>query len=267
MSILHALVLSLLQGLTEFLPISSSGHLILVPRLFNWSDQGLAFDIMVHLGTVMAVLIYFRTEFKNLVLSLIKPGFTFYKKLFFVLCVALIPAGIFGIIFKNFVSGSGRNVVLVSANLIFWGAILILSEYYYKKNQKFKIDFNNIGFKKGLFIGLSQAMAVFPGTSRSGITISAGLFADFTREAAMKFSFLVGVPVILGAGLVNVFDLVKTGEDVAIVPIIVGLLGAFFSGLAAIHFMMKFVKKNGLFYFGIYRILLGIFLILLFAIL
>lgn len=259
MSIIQSLFLSLIQGLTEFLPISSSGHLILIPHFFKWEDQGLAFDAIIHIGTAAAAIIYFRRE----IWRILRGFFSNDKKsrrLGYVIVIASVPAALAGFLLRSFIAGQARVLPVVALNLFIWGIFLILAEYYADKHGQ-KISLFDIGYIRGFLIGMAQALALIPGTSRSGITISAGFFTDLKREDAVRFSFLMSIPVILGAGLLSFIDLF-TSQGMAFewLPVILALLGSFASGLLAIYILIKFINKGGLVYFGIYRILLSIIL-------
>ncbi len=262
MTIIHAIVLSLVQGITEFLPISSSGHLILIPKFFHWPDQGLAFDAVVHLGTSLAVLVYFFSDLKKIILDFFqKQG---KKTIVWALLISTLPAIFAGFFLRDYIATDGRSFKIVLFSLIAWGIVLILAEYYAKRQKK-KIAFSDITIKQGLLIGLAQALALIPGTSRSGITLTAGYFLNIERKDAIKFSFLMGLPVILGAGLLSFLDLYQSNAgEVAYTPIFIGLIGSFLSGLIAIHLLERVIEKNALYYFGAYRILLALLLVSIF---
>jgi len=271
MSILQAALLSVIQGLTEFLPISSSGHLIIIPKFFNWPDQGLAFDAVVHLGTALAAIIYFREYIFDVIKGFIPHKMINKKKkvvsagvqqrsrrFAYIVLVATIPAVIVGLTFKDYIAENLRSTTFVALNLLVWGIVLILAEIYANK-VKNPLPLAQTSYGKGLMIGVAQALALFPGTSRSGITISTGLFANFSRKDAVRFSFLLSIPVILGAGLLSLLDLLQNAGEagISVLAILVALLGAFLSGLLAIHILLKFIDQKGLLYFGIYRIILA----------
>jgi len=264
MSLLQAIVLSIVQGLTEFLPISSSGHLILVPLFFDWPDQGLAFDAMIHLGTTFAAVIYFRTEVVRILKSIFVKGDKQGRYLGLIILLSMIPAFIVGVLLKEQISTDARSVGIVAFNLFLWGAVLILAELFAQKKLP-SISLFKIPWIKGLGIGIAQALALIPGTSRSGITISTGLFVGLSREDAVRFSFLMSIPVIFGAGLFSFIDFLQTPNDsISLWLILVGLVGSFLSGMFAIHFLIKILSKKGLLYFGVYRILLAAFLVFYF---
>lgn len=257
--ILHSIVLGVIQGLTEFIPVSSSGHLILIPKLLNWADQGLAYDATIHLGTILAVLIYFRKDLIDVVKNLSARR----DSLGYQIALASIPAVISGMFLKDFIAGQTRTIEFVSSNLIFWGIFMIIAEYY-SRNVKPKKKLEELTLKNVLLIGLAQSIALIPGTSRSGVTILAGIFQDISREAAIRFSFLLSIPVIAGAGFLSFLDMQSATITPDYASLAVALAFSFLSGLLAIHFMLRFVTKQGLHYFGVYRILLGGLLLLLF---
>lgn len=279
MDIIQALILSLIQGITEFLPISSSGHLIIIPKLLNWRDQGLAFDVVIHLGTSMAAIVYFREYIFDVVKGFMPKKFLSQKgkspsveikkrsrRFAYVIAVSMLPAAVVGLLFKAIIANQLRSVTFVALNLLAWGIVLIMAEVYANRNQKHQ-PLAQITYLKGFAIGLAQALALFPGTSRSGITISAALFSDLSRKDAVRFSFLMSIPVILGAGLLSLFELLQNAgqNDVQILPILLGLLGAFISGLLAIHFLLNLIDKKGLLYFGAYRVILAVVLLVAFV--
>lgn len=279
MDIIQALILSLIQGITEFLPISSSGHLIIIPKFLNWQDQGLAFDAVVHLGTAAAAIVYFREYIFDVLKGFVPRKFLSQKekspspaiqkrsrRFSYVILVSMVPAVIVGLLFKTIIANQLRSVTFVALNLLAWGIVLILAEVYANRNQKHQ-PLAQITYLKGFTIGLAQALALFPGTSRSGITISAALFSDLSRKDAVRFSFLMSIPVILGAGILSLFELLQNAgqTDLQILPIMLGLLGAFISGLIAIHFLLNLIDKKGLLYFGVYRVILAIVLLVAFV--
>lgn len=262
MTVLQAIVLSIVQGITEFLPISSSGHLILFPKLFGWPDQGLAFDAFVHLGTALAVACYFFSDIKRIIKNFFSKGKS--KQVVCAILLSMVPALLGGVFLKDFIAVEGRSFRVVLFSLIVWGLVLILAENYAQKSKK-KKDFDEITWKQGLIIGCAQALALIPGTSRSGITLAAGYFLDINRKDAIKFSFLMGLPVIFGAGLLSFLDLVQTSEGtISYLPLAIAFLGAFLSGLLAIHLLEKVIEKRGLYYFGAYRIVLALSLFWIF---
>lgn len=258
------MVLSIVQGLTEFLPISSSGHLLLLPRFFGWADQGLNFDAAIHLGTLLAVLVYFHRDLRSLIASLFDPESKAHRKLVALLLLSAIPAVIAGLTLKTFIEEQVRGVLIVAVNLLIWGIILMIAEYTAQHRQT-ELKMEQLTWKRALFIGAAQALALIPGTSRSGITISSGLFSGLSREEAVRFSFLMGIPVIAGAGLFSLLDFFQQPGGMGSIDLAAALLLAFLSGLAAIHLLLKLISKRGLYFFGVYRILLAIVLLIFFV--
>lgn len=257
MTILQAIILGLIQGLTEFLPVSSSGHLILVPEFFNWPLQSVSFDAAIHLATLAAVFFVFRQEIGKIARGLV----TFKKNdtwgnLGWMIIVATIPVVIVGLLFQEQISSTLRRPEVVLTSLLVWGIVLLFADYLVKKKAENKVELT--GWKRAIFIGFAQAIALIPGTSRSGITITAGLFSGLSRQAAAKFAFLLGIPAIAAAGALSLFELSKSGSDLNLMPIIFGFLAAFLSGLAAIKLLLKITTSGRYRGFAIYRIILAI---------
>lgn len=268
MSLIEIVVLALLQGLTEFLPVSSSAHLILVPMLTGWQDQGLAFDLALHLGSLGAVLIYFRHDLARIAVSLVRSvggrGTDAHARLGWAVGFATIPVGLAGLALKPIVESTMRSpeigALTMAFGLIFFGFVLWLADARFRGERTVE----QIGWKDVLVIGLAQALALIPGTSRSGITMTAGLMMGFCRESASRFSFLLSIPVIVLAVLLKLPDLLAPG---AIVDWNALLLGTVLSGLAAyacIHYFLAFINRIGMLPFVIYRMLLGVVLLALF---
>jgi undecaprenyl-diphosphatase len=243
---LQVIVLALVQGLTEFLPVSSSAHLILVSALLDWPDQGLAFDIAVHLGTLVAVLVYFRRD-------IIEIRF----KKFLQIAFATIPVGMVGLIIRNFHTDYFRSTLVIAISTMSFGLLLWLADILSRKGRHLA-EMNRWDVA---VIGCFQALSLIPGTSRSGITLTAGLFRGFSREAAAHFSFLLSIPVIVLASLLEAVKLVKSPVVVDWSALGLGMVVAAFSGYLCIHFFMKLVGKIGVLPFVIYRLLLGLFLL------
>jgi undecaprenyl-diphosphatase len=258
----QAIVLGTVQGLTEFLPISSSAHLILVPWLFGWPDQGLTFDVVLHAGTLVAILSFFWRDWAQMALMLF-PGTTRlmpYREsdsrslLLFVIC-ATVPAAVAGFFAQKTVETSLRSPFMLSLTLIGVALLLWLAE----KKSRLKKSLNHLSFADAMTIGCSQALALVPGTSRSGITIATGLFRGLKREAAARFSFLLSAPIIGGAGLKKLLDLRHSGmAEGDGMPMLLGFLSSLLVGYLTIKFLMKYLQRNTLFIFVYYRLLLGI---------
>jgi undecaprenyl-diphosphatase len=259
MSILQSIILGIVQGITEFLPISSSGHLILIPNIFNLPDQGLVFDAILHLATALAIIYVLRKEIKEILLGLFKGE----NKTWLYILIGIIPAGIAGYFLNDSIENKFRLVELVAFNLIFWGFILWLSERYSNRIGEKIQNIKNVKIKQALIIGFAQILALFPGTSRSGITITSGLFSKLDKKTAVNFSFLLGLPLILAAGGLKTVEAVNTGMfQTDLLPLIFGFLASLISGILAIKFLLHLIKTKGFKVFVIYRIVLGIILLL-----
>ncbi|MDA0149971.1 undecaprenyl-diphosphate phosphatase [Vibrio sp. LaRot3] len=257
MSYFEAFILALIQGLTEFLPISSSAHLILPSAVLGWEDQGLAFDVAVHVGTLLAVMIYFRAEVVSLLsaffASIFKGDRSKEAKLAWMIVLATIPAGLCGLLLKDFIELYLRSAYVIATTTIVFGLLL----WWVDKNSALIDDEYQATWKKALFIGLAQAMAMIPGTSRSGATITAALYLGFTREAAARFSFLMSIPIILLAGSYLGLKLVTSGEPVHFGFLITGIVTSFVSAYLCIHLFLKAISRMGMTPFVIYRLILG----------
>lgn len=267
MSLLQVVILAIVQGLTEFLPISSSGHLYLAPWLLGWPDQGLTFDIALHLGTLLAVLCYF---FRTWV-QVIAQGFGVSsgsdeelkrnRALLWYLAAATIPIAVLGFLFKEQAEHQWRNPFVISAMLIGVGVLMLAAERY-GKGQK---NLARTTLADSLWIGASQAMAIVPGTSRSGITITAGLFRGLDRHAAARFSFLLSTPAIGGAAAKSLYDLLKAGGvpvDMRL-PFVLGITVSGLTGMAVIAFFLRYLRRRTLHVFIYYRIIFGIIVLAL----
>lgn len=260
MSIIDALLLGIVQGLTEFIPVSSSGHLILFHDLLGVQQSGLAFDVALHLGTLLALVLFFRKDLITLISSIFKGGPE--RKLAIVLAIATVPAMIAGFLLNDAAETTFRSSRLVAVNLIVVAFLMMAAERYYKHHQK-KTALEKVSNKQGLAVGIAQALAIIPGTSRSGITISTGLFAGLDRVAATRFSFLLGIPITFGA-ILKIFALDGGAGQISQQPSIftVGITAAFISGLFAIRFMLRYLAKHTLDVFAYYRIAIGLLVIL-----
>lgn len=259
--IIHALILGIVQGLTEFLPISSSAHLNVFPWIFGWDEISESFDLALHLGTLVAICIFFFKDWVNL----IKGGFrkVFKKedsldgKIFWYLVIATIPAGILSLVLdkiSSYIVGDNLNLemIFIAIALIVMGIIL----YVVDKKCDSKVSYENITLKQSILIGVSQALAAaFPGVSRSGITMTVGRSLKIDRESAAKFSFLLATPIVLAALLV---DLPAFSFSI---PFLVGVIASFLVGLFVIKFLMDYLKKGSFKVFAVYRIILGIIIL------
>ncbi len=265
MDLLHAVYLALLQGFTEFLPISSSAHLILTPKLLGWEDQGIAFDVAVHLGTLIAVVVYFRHHILAMFIawinSLTGKGMSQSALIAWGIIVATIPAGFAGLLLKGFIQTELRSPLVIGIASIFFGLVLLIADRFSTQDRRDK----DLGWRDFIVIGLAQALALIPGTSRSGITMTAGLMLGLKRDAAARFSFLMSIPIIVASGLGVVKDMLESPVAVDYTALGVGTVVASFSAFLCIHYFLVFIQKIGMLPFVIYRVLLGIVLIFLFV--
>jgi len=264
MDLLQIITLALMQGLTEFLPVSSSAHLILTPVFFGWQDQGLAFDVAVHVGTLLAVMFYFRSELKVMSRdwfgSVSGKGSTPDSRLAWAVLLGTLPVGVVGLLCKDFIEESLRSPLVIAVAMIFFGALLWWADSVAKQKR----DEYQLNWKDVLFIGLSQAMALIPGTSRSGATMTAALLMGLTREAAARFSFLLSIPVILLAGGLKTLDLIESNVVVDWFALGAGIVLSALSAYLCIHLFLKWIQRMGLFPFVLYRFVLGGVLLLVF---
>lgn len=263
----QAAVLAFIQGLTEFLPVSSSGHLLLPALLLGWPDQGLAFDVAAHLGSLLAVTVYFRHDLRRLLsawlLSLPHPKTAFSSagdetaRLAWCLVIGTVPAAAAGALLNDVVSGTARSLWVAGTTSIVFGALL----YYAERRTKGHRSLQDINLKTALWVGLAQALALIPGTSRAGITMTAALFCNLSKQAAARFSFLLAIPVIAASALFTTADLMAEGPSVnwwmlAWTAALSGLVA-----FACIHLFLKLIARIGFLPFVIYRLLLGGFLL------
>ena len=260
MSWIEVLVLSIVQGLTEFLPVSSSAHLVFVPKLFNWADQGLAFDVATHVGTLFAVIIYFRKEIfviiKDWVLSIKHQKKVGESKLAWALILATIPTCVAGLFLHSYVEEYARSSFNIAIGSIVFGVILYIADR--KKGIKTEA---NMTLYLALIIGFAQVFALMPGVSRSGITLTAALFLGFSRVSAARFSFLLSVPVIFLAGIYEASKLISSESFVEWDKVLGGVLFSFMSGYLCIYLFLKMISKYSMTPFVIYRICLGFLLL------
>ncbi len=254
--------LAVLQGVTEFLPISSSGHLILPSLLLSWDDQGLTFDVAVHIGSLLAVLAYFAKDLQRLlgafIASITRQDHSTDSKLAWMLIAATIPAGLSGLLLNGQIEEYGRSLLLIGVTSIVFAALLLLSDRTGNKRR----TLSDLDWKTALIIGFAQILALLPGTSRSGVTMTAALFCDLDRAAAARFSFLLAIPIIAASGLLRSVDLIRAGS--ASVEWFVLLYAIFVSAGVAylcIHYFLRLIERIGFLPFVIYRVLLGAALI------
>ena len=264
MDMLHVVWLALLQGLTEFLPISSSAHLILLPRLLDWTDQGLAFDVSVHLGTLCAVLWYFRSDLvamlRDWVGSLVTRQLTPDARLAWAVLWGTIPAGLAGLLFADVIERELRSPLVIATTTIVFGVLLWWADVRRKESR----DEHSLGWRDIAIVGLAQALALIPGTSRSGITITAGLMVGLGRQAAARYSFLLSIPIILAAGGLETKKLVEAAIPVDWTALAVGTAIAGISAYLVIHYFLKLINRITMLPFTVYRLALGALLLFLF---
>ena len=257
MTLLEIIILALIQGITEFLPISSSAHLILPSAVFGWQNQGLAFDVAVHLGSLMAVVIYFRQDIARMTIAWLAQGFTKQQssdsKLAWWVILATIPAVLIGFTIKDFVEVYARSALVIACTTILFGLLLWWADVKAKQVK----DISQLSWRDALTIGLFQAIALIPGTSRSGITMTAGLMLGLSRDASARFSFLLAIPTILGAGLLATLDLLEAKQAVDWTAMAYGIIFSFFSAYACITLFLNWISRIGMLPFVIYRLLLG----------
>lgn len=263
----HTTVLALVQSIAEFLPISSSAHLILVPRFLGWPDQGLLMDIALHVGTLFSVMLYFRKDVAAMILGgidILKRKFSGQNaRLALNLTVAVIPALAIGFFFHDYIEENFRSPHLIAATSIIFGALL----YFGDKIGKTETNIETMTVKDALIIGLAQMFALIPGVSRSGITMTASRFLGVNREEAARFSMLLAVPTIGAAGsagFLKFFTEASVGNGDPNSYLLIGMLISFVGGVAAISFLMKWLKHSSFAIFAVYRILLGIILFCIF---
>jgi undecaprenyl-diphosphatase len=265
MDLIQIIVLSLLQGFTEFLPISSSAHLILPSKILGWADQGLAFDVATHIGTLAAVIIYFRRDVFAITRGWLSSGFSRQMddnaRLAWAIVIATIPAGLVGLMYGGWIEANLRSSEVIAYATIGFGVLLLVADH--KANEHKSIL--QMTLLAAVVIGLFQALALIPGTSRSGITITAALFLGFQRDAAARFSFLISIPLILAAGLLKTKDLVEQATQVDWVTIGLAASISAISAYICIYFFLALINRIGMMPFVVYRLLLGAILLIWFV--
>lgn len=267
MSVFQAIILGLVQGLTEFLPISSSGHLVIVPDILGWGEPSTSFDIVLHTGTLVAVLLYFRRDLIEITSSFVSPraAGSGGRRLGFMIALGTVPAVIAGALFEKTFEEFFLNPTAVAGFLLVTGLLLLLSGVLIELGEDMgskRRGIDNIRVRDSIYIGLMQATAIAPGISRSGSTIATGLLLGFDREAAARYSFLLSIPVIAGAAAFKLrHGFGGTGEDTA--ALAAGFLAAAISGFAAIKFLMDFIRRHSLRVFAYYCFAMGVAVIIL----
>lgn len=251
MTAFQAFILGAIQGITEFFPISSSGHLILLPYIFGWELQPLSFDIALHLGTLLAVIFAFYKKWWKILKN---------KRYLALLISGTLPAAIIGFFFEDIIEEKLRSSLVVSLNLIFVAFLMVLAEKFGAKNRGER----DLDLKDAMLIGFAQAAALIPGISRSGITITSGLSRNLKRDEAAEFSFILGTPIIFGTGAFKIGELLREPITINVIQTFgVGMITATFFGFLAIKYLLKFLKNHTLIPFVLYRIFLGLILLFL----
>ncbi len=257
MTYLQGVVLGVVQGFTEFLPVSSSGHLILVPHVFGWPDQGLAVDAALHLGTLAALLAYFRRELLAFVSGALP------RRLAALVVVATLPGGLAGLLLGKLIEEHLRSTLLIALATAAWGVVMWIADRRAAPAPTTPRDpLERLTWPQGLAVGCAQALALIPGTSRSGITITTGLFGGLDRATAARFSFLLGIPITAGAGGLELLHLLRGGLHAGEGgPLVAAILASFLSGWLAVWFLVAYLKTRSLTPFVIYRVLLALVIV------
>lgn len=257
MTLFQSILLGIVQGLAEFLPISSSAHLLILPWLLKWPQHSLTFDVALHLGTLAAIGVYFFKDY----LVIIRQGITRPKseegRLFWAIILATLPAAVFGLMFESLVETLFRNaILLIALVLIVFGVVIFVVDRWVTKERTLA----ELTLFHAIMIGLSQAFALIPGVSRSGITITTGMLFGFRRGDAARFSFLMSGPVIFGAGLLSLLRNYETVRQ-ELLFFLVGMISAMLVGLLTIHFLLEYLKQRGFTPFVVYRVLIALLLV------
>jgi len=277
MDIIQAIVLGIVQGLTEFLPISSSAHLRIVPALLGWDDPGAAFTAIIQIGTLAAVLIYFYQDILRISTATLTgvlqrdPFGTQDSRMGWMIAAGTIPIVVLGLLFKKNIETTFRSLYIISGSLILLALVLMYAEHLVKKREargEKMLSLDNIGWKEALIIGFAQSLALIPGSSRSGTTITGGLFLGMTRETAARFSFLLSLPAVFAAGIYQLLkvwpELLASGDQLVNLTVATVVSGVV--GYASIAFLLDYLKKHSTYLFIVYRILLGVFLLAMLSI-
>jgi undecaprenyl-diphosphatase len=272
MSVFEALILGIVQGVTEFLPVSSSAHLVIVPSLFNFPAPSVAFDVLLHVATLVAVVGYFIGDVRNMVVALFAPRkmerdrVRYWRRLFAWLVVGSIPAAVIGAALSGFFedlfsSTAAVGIFMLVTSCLLWGADFVAARA--ARTERVSTGLGKMGALDAVIVGCYQALAIAPGLSRSGSTITAGVFLNFDRQTAAHFSFLLSIPAILGAFLFKLNDLGGSSSAYGGAALLVGFLAALVSGFLAVRFMMRYLRKHRLRPFAIYTLVVGLFVLVL----
>lgn len=264
--ILKAILLGVVQGLTEFLPISSTAHLRIIPSFFGWGDIGASYTAVIQVGTMIAIIIYFWKDLLNMFVSFFaslksKDFKSKDTRLFLMIVFGTIPIVLFGFLFKDFIRHEFRNMYIVASSLIFFSIVLLIADRYTKK----LVSMDKLSFIDSMVIGFFQSLALIPGASRSGSTISGAFFRNMTREDAARFSFLLSIPAVFLSGTYEMFSQRKEllNGDNAILSLVIATVVSGVVGYWSIWFLMSYIKKHSMMVFVVYRILFGILIIIL----
>ncbi|MFQ5493275.1 MAG: undecaprenyl-diphosphatase UppP [Candidatus Dojkabacteria bacterium] len=265
MTIIQAIILGITQGITEFLPISSSAHLVLVPELLGWQQHSLAFDIMLHMATLLAILIYFRrslTELGNGIFSPDRTSRQRSKHLLYLISLTTIPTILFYFLTKPIINEDFKSLSTISISLILVGILLVATDHFFKDNPKKVQDLKP---RNAIFIGIFQALALIRGISRSGISIVGGSINGLTKKEAIQYAFIAGIPAIGGGLALLLLDLPGGRIEEATLPLLVGFISSFLSGYLTVFWLMRFITRSSLAVFGYYRVVVGVFILLAFV--
>lgn len=258
MDIIHAIILALMQGITEFLPVSSSAHLILLPELLGWPDQGLAFDVAVHIGTLLAVLVFLKKELKQIIPAWFGGwrglNWNAHGMLAWMVVLGTVPVGLVGLFASGFIENHLRAAWVIGLSTLLFGLLLGWADRKGDTNTK---AIEQLSWRQVLIVGAAQALALIPGTSRSGITMTALLSLGYSRVASAKFSFLLAVPAIALPGLLKAEELLTSASTVDWIPLIIGVLVSALTAFLCMEWFMRFIQKVGMRPFVIYRIILA----------
>lgn len=261
LAVLKAIILGIIQGIGEFLPISSSAHLILVPFLFNWESHSMAFDVALHFGTLLSVLVIFFKDWWDLFIGAVnkvtKGKSSFENKMFWYLVIATIPGALLGYLLEDMVENVFRTKIwLIALALAIMGILIYIGDKWADQHYKIETDFKHISLPQAFIVGLSQALAIIPGFSRSGTTILAARLMGLSKKAATKFTFLLSVPIIAGAAVLKVTELTLNLET------IIGVLVSFVVGVFSIKFLLNYIKKHDFSVFAVYRVVFAIIILI-----
>lgn len=264
-NIIQAIVYGVIQGLTEFIPISSTAHIRVVPALLKWGDPGAAYTAVIQIGTLLSTLIYFRQDIFYMVtgfINSIKTKKFFddpYSRMFILVIIGTLPISIFGVLFKRFIEGDARGLYVISTSLILLAIILFIAERISSRKK----EFTDITVKDGIIIGLAQALALIPGSSRSGVTITAGLFRGLKRDVTARFSFLLSIPAVALSGLYELYSERQALLNENTLSLIIATIVSGIVGYISIAFLLNFLKTRSNMIFIIYRIILGVVILIL----